>query len=135
MDMGLTLSPESAAGFTVSWAVSDCPLRVAVTVAVVRRLTPLAVAVNVAVVWPAGTVTFNGTATDPELLDKATSVPPIAPGPLIVTVPTEVEPALIDVGLNEINEAATGIIVKAADFLLPRLAEIFAVVLELTPPT
>jgi hypothetical protein len=62
-------------------------------VAVLLELTPVVVAVNVAVVLPAATVTFAGMVTSvvSELV-RVTTSPPVPAGPLKVTVPVELMP-------------------------------------------
>lgn len=68
-------------------AVALPPLRLAVIVALTLLETVLVLAVNVALVAPAGTVTVPGTVTDAELELSATLAPPGPAAPLSVTVP------------------------------------------------
>jgi hypothetical protein len=56
-------------------------------VAVVDEATADVVAVKVAVVLPAATVTVAGTATEEELLLSETEIPPLGAAPVKVTVP------------------------------------------------
>jgi hypothetical protein len=90
--------------------VLDTPLRVAVTVAVVSAVTAVALALNVAVAWPARTVTVPGTVTAALLSDSVTTVPPVGAAPLNVTVQRLVPAPVSEVGvqLNEESVAATG---------------------------
>jgi hypothetical protein len=75
-----------AAGFTVSVAASVFA-DAAVIVAVVGVDTVLVETWNVAVVWPAGTVTDTGTVAARLLLAKPTTTPPAGAGDASVTVP------------------------------------------------
>jgi hypothetical protein len=65
---------------------------VAVTVAVTWLVTEEVVAVKVAEVAPAGTVTLAGTCTAEWLLDRLTTAPPLGAASLRVTVPVEEVP-------------------------------------------
>jgi hypothetical protein len=78
------------------------------------------VTVNVADVWPAGTVTLTGTvAVAVLLLLSATSVPPVGAPPDKVTVPVEfAEPPFTTVGDNDNDARETGVTVNVADLLL-----------------
>src|SRR5437870_4764272 len=61
----------------------------------------LVVAVKLAVVWPAGTVTFAGQVHTAVLLQlSVTSDPPFGAGELIVTVPIVLLPPTTGLGLN-----------------------------------
>lgn len=56
---------------------------------------------NVALVWPDGTSTLDGTvATDLLLLDSDTDVPLACAGPFRVTVPVEGVPTVTDAGFS-----------------------------------
>jgi hypothetical protein len=79
-----------------------------VIVAAVVEATEFVVAVKVAVVAPAATVTDAGTWTAAVLLEvKLTTAPPAGAGPLRVTVPVEEAPPATDVGLTltPVNDA------------------------------
>jgi hypothetical protein len=58
------------------------------------------VAVKVALVAPAATVTLAGTCTAALLLDRLTAAPPLGAAPLKVTVPVEEIPPVTAVGLK-----------------------------------
>lgn len=59
--------------------------------------------VNVALVFPAGTVTLAGTIATLLLLDMVTTAPPAGAGPLSVTVPCPLSPPRMVVGLTVIE--------------------------------
>jgi hypothetical protein len=86
--------------------------------AVFWALTARDVTVNVALDWPAATVTEAGTvATDVALLESVIDTPPVPAFPLRVTVPVDVLPPTTDVGLR-VNEASVrGLMVKLAVLL------------------
>jgi hypothetical protein len=65
------------------------PFKLPLIIAVVFAFTPKVVTLNVAEVWPLGTVTEVGTVAAGVLLDRAIVVPPEPAGPLSVTVPVE----------------------------------------------
>jgi hypothetical protein len=80
-----------------------------VIVTAVLEATALVVAVKVAVVAPASTVTVPGTCAAAVLLElKLTTAPPVGAAPLSVTVPVEELPPTTDVGfrLTEFRIAA-----------------------------
>ncbi len=60
--------------------------------------TDTVVAVNVALMLPAGTVTDAGTVTEDELSQTVTTAPPVGAGPVSVTVPCEELPPFTLVG-------------------------------------
>src|SRR5467141_3405194 len=76
------------------------PPELAEIVIVVAPDTEPVVTVKVALVAPAGTVTLGGTVAAVLLLPSETAAPPAEAGPLRVTVPCEVPPAVTDVGLR-----------------------------------
>ena len=85
---------------TVSTTVFELPPTVAVIVTLVLLETRCVLMVNVADVFPAATVTLEGTvATDVLLLLNATVVADVGAA-LSVTVPVELEPPLTLVGLS-----------------------------------
>jgi len=100
---GLSATEDSAtavAGFTVSEAVFVVPPYEAEMVTGVAAVTALVVAVNVALVAPAATVTLAGTAAADALLERATTAPPLGAAPLSVTVPVDDAPPLTLLGLS-----------------------------------
>jgi len=81
------------------------------------RATGLVVTGNVAVVWPASTVTVAGTwAAAVLLLSTVTTAPPRGAGPLNVTVPVEGLPPTTEVGfrLKELRVAVEAVTVNVA---------------------
>lgn len=98
-------------GVTVTEPCAVLFPRVAVTVTTVLLRTNklLAVAWKVAVVAPAGTVILLGTCGNTEALSEVspTTEPPDGAGPLKVTVPVEVPPFEMVVGLNVSDETVT----------------------------
>jgi hypothetical protein len=87
--LGEQLRAERAAGaINPSEKVREPPLRLAVRVALVSALTLAAVAVKVALVDPAATVTEAGTLAEALLLDRLTLAPP--PGAAAVSVTVQV---------------------------------------------
>ena len=83
------------------------PPREADIVTTILRFTVAVVMLKVAVVFPAATVTVDGTVALLELLlDKLTTSPPVGAGPVSVTVPNEVLPPRTVVGLSERAESA-----------------------------
>jgi hypothetical protein len=88
-----------------------------VIVTAVSEATGPVVAVKVAVVAPAGTVTVAGTWAAPVLLDvNATAAPPVGAGLFRVTVPVEDAPAGTVTGLmlTPLNVATGAVTVKVA---------------------
>jgi hypothetical protein len=105
----------------------------------VDAVTTLVLAVNVALVAPAATVTLAGTrATVVLLLESTICAPPVGAGPLKVTVPVEKFPPTTLAGLivNDVGVGAgggTGLTVSDAVLLTPpRVAEIVTLVDALT---
>jgi hypothetical protein len=88
-------------------------------VAVVEALTVEDVAVNVALVLPADTVTVEGTVTAKELLLKFTDAPPVGAAPVNVTVPWEPVLPIMVVGLILTEAGIGGVIVIVAVFVEP----------------
>jgi hypothetical protein len=80
-------------------------------------------AVNVAVVFPAATVTDAGTVAEVSLLARETLAPPEGAALVSVTVPLEDVPPVTLVGLSVTDEsvaaALAGVIVSAAVLLMP----------------
>ncbi len=88
------------AGNTVTEAVRETLLRVAVTVAVTLVEVVPGVAVKVVLVDPAGMVTDAGTVSDVELLLIATAVPPVGAAPVSATVQVDFVGAATEDGLQ-----------------------------------
>jgi len=80
----------------------------AVRVAVCAVLTEETVAVKVAVVAPAATVTEAGTVTDELLLARLTAKPPVGAAAFRVTVQLSVQAPVIDELLHESADGVTG---------------------------
>jgi hypothetical protein len=121
-DDGLKVSEARVAGVTVRFAFKEVPANVAVIVTGVEALTPEVLTVNVAVVCPAGTVIELGTVAAVTLLASKMAVPPVAAGPLRVTVPVELLPPWTLVGLTLTEVRDTAEIVRVAFCEIP-LAE------------
>jgi hypothetical protein len=77
------------------------------------------VAVKVAVVLPAATVTVAGTTTEEELLLSETGMPPLGAAPLSVTVPCELTPPVTEVGEKLRALSAGGVTVRDTVLLMP----------------
>ena len=87
-----------------------------------------------AVVRPAGIARAEGTVAAELLLDRETTDPPGAAGPLRVTFPTDELPPKTDVGFKLTDETAAGVIVRVADTVTPfSVAPMAALVCMLTP--
>ena len=94
----VTLAP---GGFTVSAAVLVTPARTAEMVAAVEEVTEAVVAVKVALVAPAATVTLAGTpASAVSLLASATTAPPEGAALVSVPLPCEVPPPVTLLGFS-----------------------------------
>lgn len=114
-------------GLTVSAADLVTPPRTAEMVAAVAVVGALVVAVKVALVAPAGTVTLAGTlATAVLLLDSVTTAPPVGAAAVKVTLPWEVPPPVTLVGfsvkllrLNAGGGGGTGVTMSVAVRLVP----------------
>jgi hypothetical protein len=87
-------------GFTVTVAVRVTPLYTAEIVTAVAVPTAEVVAVNVALVAPAATVTLAGTVTAALPLDSDTSAPPLGAPDVRVTVPVDGLPPVTLAGLT-----------------------------------
>ena len=130
--VGLSDKPVKVDGVMASPADGVPPLRLAVMFAVVEASTPSVVTVNVAAVWPKGTLTVAGTMAELLSLERVTDSPPKPAGPLSVTVPVEVPPAETFVGFRLRDAAAAGTIVRVVFTLSPGVALIIAFVTVLT---
>jgi hypothetical protein len=132
---GLQLTLDSEGGETKDKVVVfDTPLAVAVIVTAVSDGTATALALNVAAVWPAGTVTVPGTVTKLPLLDSATAVPPAGAAPLSVTVQT-LEPAPAKLAGLQLTPASESAVSRERDAVCEaplKVAVIVAVALDVT---
>jgi hypothetical protein len=97
-EVGFRPTEMRSGGVTVKGAVRVTLPRTAVIVTAVSTLTPVVVAVKVAVSAPANTVTDAGTRAAGSLELKVTTTPPVAAGPLSVTVPVEELPPTTEAG-------------------------------------
>ncbi|MGC4053269.1 MAG: hypothetical protein QM757_28530 [Paludibaculum sp.] len=95
-------------GFTVTDAVFDDPLAVAVTVTAVLAVTEVAAAENDAEVEPAATVTEEGTVRAVLLSEIATTRPPVGAALVKVTVHDEVPPDMTEVG-EQLSRLGVGV--------------------------
>ena len=85
-----------------------------------EEVTALVVIVKLALVLPAGTVTFTGTrATEALLLDNDTTIPPLGAGLLSVTFPVEVFPPTMVEGLEDMEIIAGRFTARVEDLLTP----------------
>ena len=91
----------------------------AVTVAASCFDTLLVAALNVPFVRPWGTVTVAGRVTALLLLDNVTTIPPLADGPVKVTVPAAVPPPVTVVGLKATEASVGAAILSVADSAPP----------------
>jgi len=72
----------------------------------VDAVTALVLAVNVALLAPAATVTLAGTVAAAVLpLERETAAPPLGAGPLRLTVPVDGDPPVTLVGFSAIEES------------------------------
>src|SRR5437588_629199 len=123
--VGFSVSDDRVAvgGVTVSDAVLLAPPWAAEMVTAVDATTALVVAVKLALLAPAGTVTLAGTAaTLGLLLARETTAPPLGDGPLRVTVPVEdcVPPVtLVGFSVSDDRVVVGGVTVRCAVLLAP----------------
>jgi hypothetical protein len=108
-------------GLTVRVAVLESPPAEAVRVAERCDATLEVAALNVALDCPAGTLTLDGTDTDPSELVSATAMPPSGAGAARLTVPVAGVPPVTEVGDRE-SAASVGELVPACGVKL-RVAE------------
>lgn len=107
--VGFTETADRAAGAgggaTVSAAERVTPPKVPVMVADVDAVTATVLTAKVALVLPAATVTFAGTAAALELLVKFTTIPPDGAALVSLAVPWELLPPTTLVGLSVIADS------------------------------
>lgn len=117
---GLSDRADRDAGLTVMAAVWLRPLAVAVIVTSAAAKTGFDVAVKVAEVAPAGTVTVAGTVAAAvfELLSEATN-PLVGAAPVRVIVPVDGEPPVAAVGLIDRDDRVAGLTMMGAVLLTP----------------
>jgi hypothetical protein len=111
-----------AVGFTVSVAVIEMPLELAVMLTAVEAVTAVVVTVTLALVAPAGTVTEDGTGATAVLeLVKRTTRPPVGAALESVTVNLEALPPPTVPGerLSLVRVTAGGFTVTLVDVLVP----------------
>ncbi len=114
-DVGFKVKVVIVGAVTVSVAVAVEPLSAAVMTDELFVVIASDVAVNVAVVAPAATVTVAGTVAAAVVAElRLTTVPPVRAALPSVTVPVEVAPPSTDVGLNDRPVTVTGVTVSVA---------------------
>ena len=121
-------------GVTVNVAEKDAEPRVAVITGEEFAETAEVVTVALAVVWPAATVTVEGTVAAAVMLElRLTTVPPVGAGPLRVTVAVEGLPPTTDVGERAMAVSVGAVMTRFFVIGLPlKLAVMPAVVFVLT---
>lgn len=109
-----SVSAVAVAGFTVK-TVDTVPLLDAEMVARVVALTVEVVSAKLALVWPAGTRTLDGTVAAALLLDRNTPTPPAGAATFNATVPVADDPPVNAAGFIE-TEITDGIVVVGVAF-------------------
>ena len=90
--------------------------------------------VNVAELFPAGTLTVARTVAEELLLESFTVIPPVGAAPLRVTVPVELVPPVTEVGVRLTPVKAGAVSVSVAETVTPfQVPEIVADFWEETP--
>ena len=132
-EVGDKLSDVTAAGFTVSVALTETPVSVPVIFAATVAVTGEVVTVNVVEVDPAGTVTVAGTTALLLLEARLTTKPPVGAGPVRAAVPVEALPPVTVAGVRAIELNAEAVIPKfALSDVVPSVAVSVAVVAAVT---
>ncbi len=90
---------------------------------------------NVALVFPAATVTDAGTAAEALPLSNDTTVPPGPAGPVKVAVPVEDVPPRTEDGFRAIEASAAGVTVSVAVWELPLSDAVITAGVEAFTPT
>jgi hypothetical protein len=121
--IGFNVTLDAAGALTVSVAVVELPFADPVMVTLVFADTGMVVAVNVAEVLPAATVTLDGTVVLGSLLLRFTGSPPVGAAPLMVTVPVEEVPPVTPVGLN-VTFVGTGAVVCGVSKKMPLISAV-----------
>lgn len=143
-EMLVALRPSTVVeAFNCTAKVLESLPELAVRVAVWAEPTAATIAVKLALVASAGTVTETGTVTEGSLLERFTSNPPFAATPLSVTMQASVPDPVIDLAAHVnapsvagVLDVASGLNCNAKDLdELPRLAVIVAVCGEVTVAT
>jgi hypothetical protein len=111
-DAGLKVTDLTAGGLTVKVADAETPFNVPVTLTLVALETAMVFVVNVAVLFPAATVTDAGTVPTLELLDSFTIRPPVGASPLSITVPVDDVLPVTAGGLKLIDDRAASVMVR-----------------------
>jgi hypothetical protein len=111
---GFMMTETKATGLIVSPAVSDAPLKVAVTVTGVGAVITLVVMVNVAPVAPVGTTTLAGVVAAALSSDRVTVLCAAVPtaGAFKTTVPVTEPPVMTVTGSRVSDTSSTGLMVS-----------------------
>ena len=129
--VGLRPSDTKVGAVIVRVAFADWPFADAPIVLDVFELTATVEMLKVTELEPAGTVTLTGTVAAEPLALNATARPPVGAFPLSVTVPVEGVPPTTELGDNETPVTFSGLIVRAAFWLVPfKVAVIVADVVD-----
>jgi hypothetical protein len=129
---GFIATLDSTAGMSVKVLVTVEPY-IAVNVQSVRAATAVVVIEKVTELAAAGTSTVAGTLAFAESLYKVTRVPPLGAMPLSVTVPVQLLPPYVILGVALIDVTIIGTTVSVAVWLTPpNVAEIVAVLVAVT---
>jgi len=126
-DVGFKVSLVTLGACTTSGVPTELCPNVALIWTVMSAAKAVVVAVKLAVVELAATVTLEGTEATAELLESETMSPPDGAGALMVTVPTELLPPVTEAGFIERPDIVVERIVSVALTLLPWVAVILAV--------
>ena len=131
---GAIVRPWTIGEVTVTWLVRGTPFALAVTVTVVAVCTGVELRVKVPEDAPAAIVTEAGTVPTGLFEERVTTIPPVGAGAVRVTVPVDVVPPRIDVGLNASVAVVGAVMVSAPEALVPfAVALMFAVTGFATP--
>jgi hypothetical protein len=128
-EVGASDTPVTVGAVTVRVAVAVPAVMVSVLFAATATVDTL----NVAVVAPAATVTEAGTVADGSLDERETDWPPVAAGPLMVTVPLDDAPPTSDVGASTTPVTVGAVIARLAVSGVPSLVAV--IVADVFAPT